>query len=93
MAKVYLLIGNAIEGSEALRAFTTPKALNACVDRCRQHEARRPSYPDRVEDTSENDAAWDLADRKTERWRKRHPGGRGAWVFDDFVAQVLRLQE
>lgn len=93
MAKVYLLIGSGLESQAALRAFSSARSLNACIDRCRAHEAKRPSYPDRVEDTPENDAAFDLADKKMERWRKRHPGGAGAWCYEDFGAQTLRLQD
>jgi hypothetical protein len=93
LKKVYLLVGVSDGASDALRAFRTPQALNDCIDRCLAHGAKRPRYPDHVEDTPENDAAFDLAEKKMERWRRRHPGGAGAWVHDSFVARVLRLQE
>jgi hypothetical protein len=93
VANVYLLVGTSIESSDVLRAFKTRKSLDDCLARCRAHEERRPQYPDHVEDTPENDAAFDLAEKKTERWRKRHPAGPCGWIWSDFSTTSIRLQE
>lgn len=93
MKRVYLVIGSDVEGSAALRAFTSRKRAQECVAACIVYEAKRPIYPDSVEESPENDEAWDRACAQMRRWERRHPGGPGAWHYSTYGVQAMPVRE
>lgn len=89
---VHLVIGCDSESETVLHAFTTAESASECLVACRKHQGKRPAYPSVVEDTPENDAAFEKADAAFNRWCERHPGGDRAWVYDCFRYQVMALR-
>lgn len=93
MKTIYVVYGHCYEAAANIRAFTTRKAAYAFLLKLNAHAAKRPQYPDRIEDTPENDAAFEKVDRQSVSWRKRHPGGEAATSYEDFSIEALRLDE
>lgn len=78
------------DGSDALRAFTTEAAAQAFAEKCRAYSNTRPTPP-HVEDSPENDKAWDLYAARQRRWDARHPAGECYSRHDQFSVIPLRL--
>lgn len=89
MEKVRLLIG---DHTSVLIVFESLEDAYACKNACDAHERRRPEYPGVVVDTPENDAAFAAADVATERWGKRHPGGRAARYYSEFAVATRTVR-
>jgi hypothetical protein len=90
--KVYIAVGTYDGGIyEVLRVFAKHADAEAYLLRCEAHHRRRPEPPAAIEDTPENDALHQAYFAKFTRWQDRHPGGKGAWVCDDFLCMTRKL--
>ena len=63
----------AYEGSEVVAVFEREVDARAFADRCRTHDKAQPKPPSVIADTPENDALWDVWDKKRRRWTAMHP--------------------
>lgn len=91
-ASIFLVIASDYEASCVLAAFEAKRDADSLVAACNAYEqAERPQLPP-IEDTRENDALFDKAFKKLERWQNKHPGGKDAHGYDTFVVCRIRLR-
>lgn len=93
MKRIYLVIGSECEGAAVFGAFEAERDADALVAACFAYDAGpRPQAPDDIKETPENDAAWERFVKRDERWRNRHPAGKGGNGYDHWSVQRIRLQ-
>ena len=77
------------EGDTAVRAFADKTQADALLAKVEAHMAKKPTPPNAVLDTPENDAEFDRYWAAYERWSKRHPAGQQFATNDSFTVQPL----
>ncbi|WP_342051262.1 hypothetical protein [Cupriavidus sp. OTU4054] len=90
--KVHMVTADAdYDGADVLRAFTTDAAAKAFAEKCRSYSDTRPTPPNVIEDSPENDRAWDEYNARQRRWEARHPAGEDYAHHDHFSVSPLKL--
>ena len=78
--------------STPLHAFAKKLDAHAFVKNCEDYRRTRPQCPPTIEDTPENDRAWDRFIRRDAQFKRKHPAGEHA-SCDSFSVVELPLCE
>jgi len=90
---IYLVMADtSYEGSTPICGFFDKRSAEEFRDKCIAHDRKRPQDVPPIEDSPENDAAWDRFTKKVERWERRHPAGKDLSCRNDFSVMVIRMR-
>lgn len=88
---VYLVMADYdYEGSTVVCAFAARADAALFVSRCNAHNDAKPSAPDTIEDTPENDAAFETHWAAYTKWESDHPAGNNSGA-DRFSVRELDI--
>ena len=79
------------EPGYTVKVFLREEAALEFAAACGAYAKSRPECPADIEDSPENDAAFEKYWRASQRWSKRHPAGEHASNADEFAVVGVEL--